>query len=111
MSQRRYTMSEEFSIVSRPWKPQDLIDDLQMYIDEEPDFYLNGRRETMCMAQAYLKEHFAEVSGKWKYYKKQGIAVCTNCSFERKLDDDFGRAVSCPNCGAKMDGGADNAVD
>ena len=44
----------------------------------------------------------------WKYYKKQRIAVCTNCSFERKLDDDFGRAVSCPNCGAKMDGGADN---
>lgn len=41
--------------------------------------------------------------GRWKYYRKQGIAVCTQCSFERKLDDDFGRAVSCPNCGAKMD--------
>lgn len=40
--------------------------------------------------------------GNWKYYKKQGIAVCTECSFERKLDDNFGRAVSCPNCGAKM---------
>jgi hypothetical protein len=42
--------------------------------------------------------------GRWKYYHKQNIAVCTNCSFERKLDDDFGKAVSCPNCGAKMDG-------
>lgn len=41
--------------------------------------------------------------GRWKYYKKQGIAVCTACSFERKLDDDFGRAISCPNCGANMD--------
>lgn len=40
---------------------------------------------------------------KWKYYHKQGIAVCTYCSFERNLDEDFGRAVSCPNCGAKMD--------
>ena len=44
------------------------------------------------------------VHGKWKYYHKQNIAVCTNCSFERKLDADFGKAVSCPNCGAKMDG-------
>ena len=44
------------------------------------------------------------VHGRWKYYKKEGIAVCTECSFERKLDDDFGAAVSCPNCGAKMDG-------
>lgn len=41
--------------------------------------------------------------GKWKYYHKQGIAVCTNCSFERKLDENFGKAIACPNCGAKMD--------
>ena len=45
------------------------------------------------------------VHGRWKHYHKQNIAVCTNCSFERKLDADFGKAVSCPNCGAKMDGG------
>ena len=44
------------------------------------------------------------VHGRWKYYHKQNIAVCTNCSFERDLDTNFGRAVSCPNCGAKMDG-------
>ena len=45
--------------------------------------------------------------GKWRYYHKQNIAVCTECSFERNMDANFGRAVSCPNCGAKMDGGAD----
>ena len=44
------------------------------------------------------------VHAKWKYYHKQKIAVCTKCSFERNLDADFGKAVSCPNCGAKMDG-------
>lgn len=44
------------------------------------------------------------VHGRWKYYHKQGIAVCTSCSFERKLDDNFGRAISCPNCGAVMGG-------
>lgn len=43
------------------------------------------------------------VYGRWRHFKKQRIAVCTACSFERKLGDDFGRAISCPNCGAKMD--------
>ena len=43
------------------------------------------------------------VHGRWEYYHKQNKAVCTNCSFERDLDVNFGRAISCPNCGAKMD--------
>ena len=34
------------------------------------------------------------VHGRWKYYHKQNIAVCTNCSFERDLDANFGKAVS-----------------
>ena len=41
----------------------------------------------------------------WKYYHKQNKAVCTNCSFERDLDTNFGRAVTCPNCGALIEGG------
>lgn len=45
------------------------------------------------------------VHGRWRYFHKQNIAVCTECSFERYLDTNFGRAVNCPNCGAKMDGG------
>lgn len=40
----------------------------------------------------------------WKYYHIENRAVCMNCGFERDLDYNFGRAVSCPNCGAKMDG-------
>lgn len=46
-------------IIARPWKPQDLIDDLQGIIDEECDNYLNTRRTTLCMARDYLKEYFA----------------------------------------------------
>lgn len=46
-------------LVARPWKPQDLIDDLQGIIDEECDNYLNTRRTTLCMARDYLKEYFA----------------------------------------------------
>lgn len=41
--------------------------------------------------------------GNWKYYHKQNKAVCTSCNFERDLDANFGRAIACPNCGAKMD--------
>ena len=41
--------------------------------------------------------------GRWKYFRKQNIAVCTNCSFERDLDANFGQAIACPNCGAKME--------
>ena len=40
---------------------------------------------------------------KWVYFHKQGIAVCKNCSFERGVDANYGHAVACPNCGAKMD--------
>ena len=40
--------------------------------------------------------------GRWKYGTR--AAICTNCGFERSLDDNFGRALSCPNCGARMGG-------
>lgn len=43
------------------------------------------------------------VHGRWKYYHKQNKAVCMRCSFERDLDENFGAAISCPNCGAKME--------
>ena len=54
------------------------------------------------------------VYGLWKYYHKRNKAVCTCCSFERDLDENFGAAISCPNCGAKMDiedGGDNNEAD
>ena len=47
-------------IEARPWTPQDLLDDLQGIIDEESDNYLNTRRTTLCIAKAFLSEHFAE---------------------------------------------------
>ena len=40
--------------------------------------------------------------GRWKYYNKHNKDVCTICSFERDLDANFGKAISCPNCGAYM---------
>ena len=57
---------------------------------------------------AYLADYFVkngvtvQECGNWKYYHKQNKAVCTSCSFERDLDANFGKAIACPNCGAKM---------
>lgn len=45
-------------MMSRPWRPQDLLDDIQLMIDEEPDIYLNDRRTTLCMARDFLKAYF-----------------------------------------------------
>lgn len=60
-----------------------------------------------CIASEIADIPAADVApvrhGRWKYYRKQNIAVCTSCGFERDLDENFGRAVSCPNCGAKME--------
>lgn len=71
-------MNREPTIVSRPWEPQDLIDDLQLLIDEEPDRYLNDRRTTLCMARDYLKEHFRESTEK------------VGCDWCRSLNKPFG---------------------
>lgn len=44
------------------------------------------------------------VRGQWKCFHKQNKAVCTVCSFERDLYQNFGAAIACPNCGADMRG-------
>ena len=56
-------MYENISISFTPWKPQDLLDDLQAVIDEEPDIYPNWRRVTLCEARDYLKEFFQSCEG------------------------------------------------
>ena len=56
-----------------------------------------------CLEEAPSVDVAPVVHGKWKYFHKQNKAVCSNCSFERELDLNFGSAVACPNCGAKMD--------
>lgn len=76
---------------------------LDVYYDT-PDIDLSGGK----FEAAILKIPVADVApvrhGRWLYFHKQNIAVCTECNFERDLDTNFGRAVNCPNCGAKMDG-------
>jgi hypothetical protein len=45
-------------LTAHQWVPQDLIDDLDALIQEEPDSYLNGRRVTLCMARDFLEAFF-----------------------------------------------------
>ena len=64
----------------------------------------------LCVKQAPTLDYEPVRHSKWKYYHKQNRAVCMACSFERNLDADFGAAVCCPNCGAKMDAKEDAHV-
>lgn len=74
--------------------------------------FINGIESVLEYAENLPAADVAPVvHGRWKYYHKQNKAVCAHCSFERDLDENFGAAISCPNCGAKMDGGNGDAAD
>lgn len=73
--------------------------------------YLQAAKVLREVSDAPTADVSPVVHGRWKYYHKQNKAVCTHCSFERDLDENFGAAISCPNCGAKMDGGDNNEAD
>lgn len=62
--------------------------------------WMDGYDGAMAMAiaaSAPAADVAPVVHGRWRYFHKQNIAVCTECSFERDLDTNFGRAVNCPN--------------
>lgn len=91
---------------------------IERIADRLKDAYPQADRNNLCPAIYY--DDFAEivddvlsefeeavdavevVHGHWKYGTR--AAVCSECGFERHLDDNFGAAIACPNCGAKMDG-------
>lgn len=62
------------------------------------DWWMNGRFEAIPVADKMEVAH-----GRWKYGVR--AAVCSECGFERHLDHNFGRAIACPNCGARMEWG------
>lgn len=77
------------------------------------DEYIKRSNMRAVLERASINPRFADeppaaevapvVHGRWLYSENLGIAVCTECGFERDLDLNFGKAISCPNCGAKMD--------
>lgn len=75
----------------------DAIND-ELYMDESTKAAFRS-----IVYQQPLIDDAPVVHGRWKYGTR--AAVCSECGFERHLDDNYGRAIACPNCGAKMDGG------
>lgn len=57
-------------VEARPWKPQDLLDDLQKMIDEEPDAYLNDRNGELKRVGDMTT---LKVDGKIIYLKKDAF--------------------------------------
>lgn len=86
-------MIDNINISFRPWEPQDLIDDLQQVIDEEPDIYPNHRYVTLCEARDYLKTFFKELEDKscvgcmWSYGRRP--QKCSCCRRNHFLKDCF----------------------
>lgn len=72
------------------------------------EHFINGIESVLEYVENLPSADVAPVGhAQWKYYHKQNKAVCTRCSFERDLDENFGAAISCPNCAAMMNGGED----
>lgn len=69
------------------------------------EHFINGIESVLEYVENLPSADVASVvHSKWKYYYKQNKAVCKHCSFERDLNENFGAAISCPNCAALMDG-------
>ena len=81
-----------------------MLADIDAAMDNAGMGYVIGQTLKRYVKRQPAADVVEVVHSRWKYFRKQGIAVCTNCSFERELDANFGCAISCPNCGAKMDG-------
>ena len=78
--------------------------DVREKLVELLDIIIQPGQKTLGDIADYLIANGVTVQecGSWKYYHKQNKAVCTNCSFERDLDANFGKAITCPNCGSYM---------
>ena len=72
------------------------------YNDLAEDFYSIPAADVAPVVHGCFEPCFDE-NGNWR----QGFAKCSNCGKEyyAQVINHFGY---CPNCGAKMDGGADN---
>ena len=80
-----------------------LIHDLSGIRDTLPDIFLKNVMSAAisCVEKQPTVDAESVRRARWKYGVK--AAVCSECGFERHLDDNFGAAIACPNCGFRMD--------
>ena len=72
--------------------PYRTVQNWEAGVNKCPDYLLNLMK---------FKLDHKEKRGHWEYGTR--AAVCSECGFERHLDDNFGRAIACPDCGAGME--------
>ena len=64
-----------------------------------------GKPEAIsCIEAAPAADVRPVVRGRWEHGAGRIIATCTVCGFTRNLNENFGAAIACPNCGADMRG-------
>lgn len=76
--------------------PYRTVQNWEAGVNKCPDYLLNLMK--------FRLDH-KEKHGHWKYGTR--AAVCSECGFERNLDDNFGAAIACPNCGTDMERGGE----
>ena len=93
-----------------PKRWEDFLHDYEF--EDARRIYTNGSRLIPSFRVKQMMEHYALVRhGRW--IDKGEYAVCTECGGRSGTQYDGVEPIPlmtqyCPNCGAKMDGGADN---
>ena len=98
-----------------PKRWEDFLHDYEF--EDARRIYTNGSRLIPSFRVKQMMEHYAPVRhGRWVEMHYEGGILdgtnfdrCSVCGYERVFDDPALKTVFkyCPNCGAKMDGGAD----
>ena len=90
-----------------PKRWEDFLHDYEF--EDARRIYTNGSRLIPSFRVKQMMEHYAPVRhGRWIEQEKYTFGVMYDCSIcgDRILDNGHSWNY-CPNCGAKMDGGAD----
>ena len=82
----------------------------QCHIKDEPTECYHGCKAYIYAERAYDKDYRKQSEGEWIFeHEFYGKMLCSNCKEEALTNEDNEYVDSdfCPNCGAKMKGGAE----
>ena len=90
-----------------PKRWEDFLHDYEF--EDARRIYTNGSRLIPSFRVKQMMEHYAPVRhGRWIEQEKYAFGVMYDCSIcDNRILDNGHSWNYCPNCGAKMDGGAD----
>ena len=90
-----------------PKRWEDFLHDYEF--EDARRIYTNGSKLIPSFRVKQMMEHYAPVRhGRWIEQEKYAFGVMYDCSIcDNRILDNGHSWNYCPNCGAKMDGGAD----